>query len=90
MDGQCVAVDGLYVNERVYADVDAIYGVNGISSVGSSMGMQPLPGAWRGSFVGRVTDCAVAEETLLNGQLRAPGINLHGRTLGCIGPRGRC
>ncbi len=86
--GQCVAVDGLYVNERVYADVDAIYGVNANFVGGFIDGMQPLPGAWRGTFVGRVTDCAVAEATLLNGQLRGPGINQNGRTLGCLAPRG--
>ena len=86
--GQCVAVDGLYVNERVYADADAIYGVNANFVGGFIDGMQPLPGAWRGTFVGRVTDCAVAEATLLNGQLRGPGINQNGRTLGCITPRG--
>ncbi len=86
--GQCVAVDGLYVNERVYADADAIYGVNANFVGGFIDGMQPLSGAWRGSFVGRVTDCAVAEATLLNGQLRGPGINQNGRTLGCLVPRG--
>lgn len=86
--GQCVAVDGLYVNERVYADADAIYGVNANFVGGFIDGMQPLPGAWRGSFIGRVTDCAVAEATLLNGQLRGPGINQNGRTLGCLTPRG--
>lgn len=86
--GQCIAVDGLYVNERVYADVDAIYGVNANYLGGFIDGMQPLAGAWRGSFVGRVSDCAVAEATLLNGQLRGPGINQNGRTLGCLVPKG--
>lgn len=86
--GQCVAVDGLYVSERIYADADAIYGVNANFLGGFIDGMQPLPGAWRGSFVGRVTDCEVAEATLLNGQLRGPGINQNGRTLGCLAPRG--
>ena len=86
--GQCVAVDGLYVNERIFADADAIYGVNANFVGGFVDGMQPLPGAWRGSFVGRVTDCAVAEATLLNGQLRGPGINQNGRTLGCLVPHG--
>lgn len=86
--GKCVAVDGLYVNERIYTDADAIYGVTQNHLGGFIDGMQPLPGAWRGSFVGRVTDCAVAEATLLNGQLRGPGINQNGRTLGCLEPRG--
>lgn len=86
--GECIAVSGLYVNERIYADADAIYGVTQNHLGGFIDGMQPLPGAWRGSFVGRVTDCAVAEATLLNGQLRGPGINQNGRTLGCIEPKG--
>jgi hypothetical protein len=51
-------------------------------------GLGQLPGAWRGSFVGRVSDCAEAEETLLASQLRAPGISLHGRVLGCAKPDG--
>lgn len=86
--GQCVAVDGLYVNERIYTDNDAIYSVTQNHLGGFIDGMQPLNGAWRGSFVGRVTDCAVAEATLLNGQLRGPGINQNGRTLGCLEPKG--
>ncbi len=86
--GKCVSVDGLYANERVYADVDGIYGLNGNFVGGFIDGMKPLAGAWRGSFVGRVSDCKAAEEVLLNGQLRAPGISLHGRTLGCLEPKG--
>lgn len=86
--GKCVAVDGLYVNERIYTDADAIYGVTQNHLGGFIDGMQPLNGAWRGSFVGRVTDCVVAEATLLNGQLRGPGINQNGRTLGCLEPKG--
>lgn len=86
--GQCIAVDGLYADERIYSDADAIYGVTQNHLGGFIDGMQPLAGAWRGSFVGRVTDCAVAEATLLNGQLRGPGINQNGRTLGCPAPKG--
>lgn len=86
--GKCVSVDGLYLNERVYADLDGIYGLNANFIGGFIDGMQPLAGAWRGSFIGRVSDCAVWEEVLLNGQLRGPGINLHGRTLGCLAPEG--
>jgi hypothetical protein len=81
--GRCVVVDGLYSDERVYRDVDAIYGVNAASVGGYIDGLGQLPGAWRGSFVGRVSDCAKAEETLLAAQLRSPGISLHGRVLGC-------
>ena len=47
-----------------------------------------MPGAWRGTFVGRVADCAVTEEIQLNAQLRAPGISLNGRTLGCTTGQG--
>lgn len=85
---RCVAVDGLYANERVYADPDAIYGLNGNFIGGFIDGMNALPGAWRGAFIGRVTDCEAAEATLLNAQLRAPGISVNGRTLGCIEPKG--
>jgi len=81
--GTCVVVDGLYSDERVYRDVDAIYGVTNASVGGYIDGLGQLPGAWRGSFVGRVSDCAEAEETLLAAQLRSPGISLHGRVLGC-------
>jgi hypothetical protein len=86
--GKCVVVDGLYSDERVYRDVDAIYGVTAASVGGYIDGLGQLPGAWRGSFVGRVSDCAEAEETLLTAQLRAPGISLHGRVLGCTTPEG--
>lgn len=86
--GKCVVVDGLYSDERVYRDVDAIYGVTDASVGGYIDGLGQLPGAWRGSFVGRVSDCAEAEETLLTAQLRAPGISLHGRVLGCTKPDG--
>lgn len=86
--GKCVVVDGLYSDERVYRDVDAIYGVTDASVGGYIDGLGQLPGAWRGSFVGRVSDCAEAEETLLTAQLRAPGISLHGRVLGCTTPEG--
>ena len=70
------------------ADVDAIYGGGDASIGGYIDGLGQLPGAWRGSFVGRVSDCAEAEETLLAAQLRAPGISLHGRVLGCTKPDG--
>ena len=86
--GRCVVVDGLYADERVYPDADAIYGVKDASVGGYIDGLGQLPGAWRGSFVGRVSDCAEAEETLLTAQLRAPGISLHGRVLGCTKPEG--
>lgn len=86
--GKCVVVDGLYSDERVYPDVDAVYGVRKAYVGGYIDGLGQLPGAYRGSFVGRVSDCAEAEETLLSAQLRAPGISLHGRVLGCAEPQG--
>lgn len=86
--GKCVKVDGLYSNERVYADADAIYGLNNHAIGGFIDGTAPMPGAWRGVFTGRVADCAVTEEIQLNAQLRAPGISLNGRTLGCVTPEG--
>jgi hypothetical protein len=86
--GKCVVVDGLYSDERVYRDVDAVYGLNAASLGGYIDGLGQLPGAWRGSFVGRVTECADLERTLVAAQLRAPGINLHGRVLGCAKPEG--
>lgn len=86
--GKCVVVDGLYSDERVYRDVDAVYGLNAASLGGYIDGLGQLPGAWRGSFVGRVTECADLERTLVAAQLRAPGISLHGRVLGCAKPEG--
>ncbi len=87
--GKCVVVEGLYSNERVFEDVDAIYGVTDHSIGGFVDGLGAVAGALRGEFVGRVSDCATAEETLLTAQLRAPGISLHERVLGCtrdVGP----
>lgn len=86
--GRCVVVEGLYSNERVFADIDAIYGVNDHVVGGFVDGLGALRGAWRGEFVGRVMDCAAAEETLLTAQLRAPGISLHERVLGCVKQEG--
>lgn len=81
--GRCVAVEGIYSAERVYEDADAIYGVTDHSVGGFVDGLGAAPGGFRGTFVGRVSDCAVAEEILLTAQLRAPGISLHERVLGC-------
>lgn len=86
--GKCAVVEGLYSNERVFEDIDAIYGVNDHVVGGFVDGLGALRGAWRGEFVGRVMDCAAAEETLLTAQLRAPGISLHERVLGCVKPEG--
>jgi hypothetical protein len=81
--GRCVAMEGLYSGERVHEDVDAIYGVTDHAVGGFVDGLGARTGALRGLFVGRVSDCATAEEILLTAQLRAPGISLHERVLGC-------
>lgn len=86
--GKCVSVEAIYAGEQLHADADAIYGVNANSIGGYVDGRGDVGGAWRGTFTGRVADCATAEEDLLTGLLRSPGISLHGRTLGCPGPKG--
>lgn len=86
--GRCVSVEAIYSGERLNVDADAIYGVNGNSIGGYVDGKGDVGGAWTGTFTGRVADCARAEEDLLTGLLRSPGISLHGRTLGCLEPKG--
>ena len=86
--GRCVSVEAIYAGEQLHADADAIYGVNGNSIGGYVDGRGDIGGAWRGVFTGRVADCAQAEEDLLTGLLRSPGISLHGRTLGCLEAKG--
>jgi hypothetical protein len=86
--GKCVSVEAIYAGERLNVDADAIYGVNGNSIGGYVDGKGDVGGAWAGTFTGRVADCAQAEEDLLTGLLRSPGISLHGRTLGCLEPKG--
>lgn len=86
--GKCVSVEAIYSGERLNADLDAIYGVNGNSIGGYVDGQGDVGGAWRGTFTGRVADCAQAEEDLLTGLLRSPGISINGRTLGCLEPKG--
>ena len=86
--GKCVSVEAIYSGERLNVDADAIYGVNGNSIGGYVDGKGDVGGAWTGTFTGRVADCAQAEEDLLTGLLRSPGISLHGRTLGCLEPKG--
>jgi hypothetical protein len=86
--GRCVSVEAIYAGEQLHADADAIYGVNQNSIGGYVDGRGDVGGAWRGVFTGRVADCAQAEEDLLTGLLRSPGISLHGRTLGCLEPKG--
>jgi hypothetical protein len=86
--GKCVRVDAIYSNERLYADEDAIYGLNAKSIGGYVDGQGDVTGFWTGTFTGRVADCARAEDDLLTGLLRSPGISLNYRTLGCLAPEG--
>lgn len=86
--GKCVSVEGIYSNERLYADGDAVYGLNGNSIGGYVDGQGDLTGFWNGRFTGRVSDCEKAEDDLLTGLLRSPGISLNYRTLGCLEPKG--
>lgn len=86
--GKCVSVPAIYASERLYADEDAIYGLNAKSIGGYVDGQGDVLGYWRGTFTGRVADCAQAENDLMTGLLRSPGISLHYRTLGCVEPKG--
>ncbi len=86
--GKCVTVSGLYASERLYADVDAAYGMTRASIGGFVDGKGSVEGFWQADFTGRVSDCAVAEHELQTGLLRSPGISLDGRTLGCVAPEG--
>lgn len=86
--GRCVSVSAIYGDERLYADEDAIYGLNAKSIGGYVDGQGDVLGFWRAKFTGRVSDCAKAEDDLMTGLLRSPGISLHYRTLGCVEPKG--
>ncbi|MFT3722070.1 MAG: hypothetical protein QM773_00675 [Hyphomonadaceae bacterium] len=86
--GKCVRVEAIYSDERLYADADAIYGLNAKSIGGYVDGQGDVTGFWTGTFTGRVADCAKAEDDLLTGLLRSPGISLNYRTLGCLAPEG--
>lgn len=86
--GKCITVQGIYSAERVYADADAIYGVNSNSIGGYVDGRGSMDGFWKGEFAGRVTDCAAAQADLDTGLLRSPGISLDDRVLGCRKPEG--
>src|SRR6185295_8806849 len=86
--GKCVSVTGIYSGERVYADVDAIYGVSNASIGGYVDGRGAMDGFWKGEFAGRVTDCASAQADLDTGLLRSPGISLEDRVLGCVKAEG--
>ncbi len=86
--GKCVSVPAIYGSERLYVDEDAIYGLNAKFIGGYVDGQGDVLGYWRGTFTGRVSDCAQAENDLMTGLLRSPGISLHYRTLGCLEAKG--
>ncbi len=87
--GRCVTVAGIYSNEQIYADADAIYGKSGASIGGYVDGQGSLDGFWRGEFTGRIGDCAVAANNIDAGLLRSPGILIDGRQAGCREPTGQ-
>jgi hypothetical protein len=76
--GHCVTVAGVYSNERVYADADAIYGKTSATIGGYVDGRGSMDGFWRGEFTGRIADCAKAAGDLEAGLLRSPGILIDG------------
>lgn len=87
--GRCVTVKGIYSNERVYADIDAVYGVSQASVGGYVDAGESAFGFWRGEFTGRVSDCAKAAADIESGLLRSPGILIdNSRQAGCLAPRG--
>ncbi|MBI1361955.1 MAG: hypothetical protein GC155_16895 [Alphaproteobacteria bacterium] len=89
--GRCVTVAGVYSNERVYADADAIYGKSDASIGGYVDGQGSLDGYWAGDFTGRIADCAKAAADIDAGLLRSPGILVDGgsRQAGCKEPKGQ-
>jgi hypothetical protein len=87
--GKCVTVPAIYNSERLYADEAAIYGDNANQIGGYVDGRGSLVGFWRGSFTGRVTDCAKAQGDVDSGLLRSPGILIDNtRQAGCPRPEG--
>jgi hypothetical protein len=88
--GHCVTVSGIYSNERVYADADAIYGVNSAWVGGYVDGRGSMDGFWTGEFTGRIADCKKAAEDINAGLLRSPGILIDdSRQAGCVTPEGQ-
>src|SRR5262245_42367006 len=59
--GKCVTLPAIYSNEQLYADADAIYGVNKNVIGGFADGKGTIEGFWSGLFTGRVADCVAAE-----------------------------
>lgn len=86
--GRCVTLPAIYSNEQLYADADAIYGLNGHVIGGFTDGKGTIEGFWNGQFTGRVADCAQAEREQSLNLLRSPGISVNGRPMGCPEPKG--
>ena len=88
--GHCVTLSGVYADERVYANVDAIYGKTAASIGGYVDGRGSMDGFWRGEFTGRIADCAKAAADLEAGLLHSPGILIDGnRQAGCKSAEGQ-
>lgn len=88
--GHCVTVPGIYSAERVYADLDAVYGVTSNSIGGYVDGHGSMDGFWDGEFTGRIADCAAAAANIDAGLLKSPGILIdNSRQAGCREPKGQ-
>lgn len=86
--GKCVTMQAIYSNEQIYADPDAIYGVNRNVIGGFADGKGAIEGFWSGQYTGRVADCKQAEREQALNLLRSPGISVNGRPMGCPEPTG--
>lgn len=87
--GKCVTVQGVYSNERVYADLDAVYGLSPASIGGYVDNRGNMLGFWRGEFTGRIADCEKAQSDIDSGLLKSPGILIDNtRQAGCAKPEG--
>ena len=87
--GKCVTVQGVYSNERVYGDLDAVYGLNAASIGGYVDNRGNMLGFWRGEFTGRIADCEKAQSDIDSGLLKSPGILIDNtRQAGCVNAEG--
>lgn len=86
--GKCVTMQAIYSNEQLYADQDAIYGVNRNVIGGFADGKGAIEGFWSGQYTGRVADCRQSEREQALNLLRSPGISVNGRPMGCPEPAG--
>jgi hypothetical protein len=87
--GKCVTIAGVYSNERVYADLDAVYGLSKASIGGYVDNRGNMLGFSRGEFTGRIADCEKAQNDIDSGLLKSPGILIDNtRQAGCVKPEG--